>query len=66
MAESFGENDWKDFAKEINFAQPGEFYHYGQGDNAGLSSNEVSKSYWFRNLNLKEQNRALRFHFSTE
>ena len=45
MAESFGENDWKDFAKEINFAQPGEFYHYGQGDNAGLSSNEVSKSY---------------------
>ena len=45
MAESFGENDWKDFAKEINFAQAGEFYHYEQGDNAGLSSNEVSKSY---------------------
>ena len=45
MADSFGENDWKDFAKEINFAQTDEFYYYEQGDNAGLSSNEVSKSY---------------------
>jgi len=45
MADSFGENDWKDFAKEINFSQNDEFYYYEQGDNAGLSSNEVNKTY---------------------
>ena len=45
MVDSFGENDWKDFAKEINFKQSDEFYYYEQGDNGGLSSNEVSKSY---------------------
>jgi methylenetetrahydrofolate reductase (NADPH) len=45
MANSFGENDWKDFAKEINFTQPDEFYYYEQGENAGLSSNEVNKTY---------------------
>jgi methylenetetrahydrofolate reductase (NADPH) len=45
MADSFGENDWKDFAKEVNFDQPDEFYYYEQGDNPGLSSNEVNASY---------------------
>jgi methylenetetrahydrofolate reductase (NADPH) len=45
IADSFGDNDWKEFAKEINFKQPDEFYYYEPGDNAGLSSNEVSKSY---------------------
>jgi methylenetetrahydrofolate reductase (NADPH) len=28
LANSYGENDWKDFAKEINFAQNHEFYYY--------------------------------------
>jgi methylenetetrahydrofolate reductase (NADPH) len=45
MADSFGENDWKDFAKEINFTQADEFYYYEQGDNGGLSSNEINKAY---------------------
>ena len=45
MVDSFGENDWKNFTKEINFKQPDEFYYYEQGDNVGLSSNELSKSY---------------------
>jgi len=45
MADSFGENDWKEFAKEINFSQKDEFYYYEQGENAGLSSDVVNKSY---------------------
>jgi methylenetetrahydrofolate reductase (NADPH) len=45
MVDSFGDTDWKEFAKEINFKQADEFYYYEQGDNAGMSSNEVSKSY---------------------
>ena len=30
MAESFGENDWQTFAREIQFAQPDEFYLFDQ------------------------------------
>jgi methylenetetrahydrofolate reductase (NADPH) len=45
LADSFGENDWKDFAKEINFSQNDEFYYYEQGDNSGLSSNVVNPEY---------------------
>jgi methylenetetrahydrofolate reductase (NADPH) len=45
MADSYGENDWKEFAKEINFAQPDEFYYFEQGDNPGLSSDRVNRSY---------------------
>ncbi len=45
MADSFGENDWKHFAQEINFPQADEFYYFEQGDNPGLSSDEINKSY---------------------
>jgi methylenetetrahydrofolate reductase (NADPH) len=45
LANSYGENDWKDFAKEINFAQNDEFYYYEQGDNPGLSSNVENRTY---------------------
>jgi 5,10-methylenetetrahydrofolate reductase len=42
-AEKFGENDWKEFAKEIQFANPNEFYLYeadavtGLGDRARMN-----------------------------
>ncbi len=42
---SFGENDWKDFAAELNFVQEGEFYYLQQGENAGLSSDEINPEY---------------------
>jgi methylenetetrahydrofolate reductase (NADPH) len=42
---SFGKDDWKQFAAELHFPQPGEFYYFEQGDNAGLSSNEVNRKY---------------------
>jgi methylenetetrahydrofolate reductase (NADPH) len=45
MADSFGGNDWKDFAKDINFAQEDEFYYYEQGDDPGVSSNVVNREY---------------------
>ncbi len=45
LENSFGNNDWKDFAGEISFPQPDEFYYLEQGDNRGLSSDRVSKTY---------------------
>jgi len=35
-AESFGENDWKQFAKEIQFSKPGEFYLFEADPATGL------------------------------
>jgi methylenetetrahydrofolate reductase (NADPH) len=45
MADSFGGDDWKHFAQEINFPQDNEFYYFEQGDNPGLSSDQKNKSY---------------------
>ena len=42
---SFGPGDWKQFAAEINFAQPGEFYYYEEGESPGLSSTTVNREY---------------------
>lgn len=37
LAESFGENDWRDFMIEIQFAQPGEFFLFDHDPKTGLS-----------------------------
>lgn len=37
LAESFGENDWRDFLPEICFAQPGEFFLFEHDPKTGLS-----------------------------
>ncbi len=45
MAGSFGEDDWKIFAKEINFHYPDEFYYLEPEPDTGLCSSEVSRAY---------------------
>ncbi|HUP04858.1 MAG TPA: methylenetetrahydrofolate reductase C-terminal domain-containing protein [Bryobacteraceae bacterium] len=45
LIDSFGENDWRDFARELRFAQPGEFYYFEPDADTGLSSSEVSRDY---------------------
>jgi len=36
-AESFGQDDWRDFLKEIQFSQPGEFFLFDHDPATGLS-----------------------------
>jgi methylenetetrahydrofolate reductase (NADPH) len=43
--DSYGTESWKDFAREICFAQPGEFYYFEPDSVSGLSSSEVSRDY---------------------
>ena len=43
--DSFGRDDWKIFAREISFGQPGEFYHFEPDSATGLSSSEISRDY---------------------
>lgn len=42
---SFGANDWKDFAREIQFPQSGEFYLYERDPDTGLSSPDKNRQY---------------------
>lgn len=44
-ADSFSANDWLDFASEINFAQPNEFYLYEPGEHKGTASDVVNRAY---------------------
>jgi methylenetetrahydrofolate reductase (NADPH) len=44
-ADRFGEEDWKDFAKEIRFPQPEEFYFFEPDPATSLSSTELSRQY---------------------
>jgi len=45
LLDAFGPDDWIEFAREIQFAQPGEF-HYFEGDpTTGLSSTEINREY---------------------
>ncbi len=36
IAESFAEDDWKTFAKEISFSRPGEFFYFALDPDTGL------------------------------
>lgn len=46
LAESYGQNDWKDFLREIQYSQPGEFFFFEHDPQTGLSSPErVNREY---------------------
>jgi len=45
MAASYGEDDWRDFAKELRYSFPDEFYLFEPADDTGLSSTKISRSY---------------------
>ena len=45
IEKSFSPDDWKQFAAELNFSQPGEFYYLEQGANSGLSSDTINPEY---------------------
>ena len=45
LADSFGADDWRDFAREICFSRPGEFFFFAQDETTGLSSSTISEQY---------------------
>jgi methylenetetrahydrofolate reductase (NADPH) len=46
MAESFGPTDWRDFIKEIQYSQPGEFFLFEHNLYTGLcDSRSINKEY---------------------
>jgi len=51
IAESFGENDWKDFAKEIQYPRAGEFYLFEQDPETGLGDADRINQEYLASLN---------------
>jgi methylenetetrahydrofolate reductase (NADPH) len=45
LEESFGPDDWRDFAKEIQFQKPGEFNFYERDPVTGLASDQINPEY---------------------
>ncbi len=45
IAAGFGADDWRQFAGEVHFRYPDEFYYFEPGELPGTSSSEVSRSY---------------------
>lgn len=41
----FGEGDWKDFAGDLQYHQPGEFYFFEPDPDTGVNSNQVNREY---------------------
>jgi methylenetetrahydrofolate reductase (NADPH) len=54
LADSFGADDWREFAREIQFPRPGEFHFFERDPETGLSSDVVNASY----LESKRQRRT--------
>lgn len=42
---SFGQKDWEDFAREIHYPQPEEFYYFEENPDTGLASDTVNRQY---------------------
>ena len=59
----YGDADWKDFASEICFQQPEEFFFFEPDGETGLSSDEINRAY--RHSKQPEVLRAARSRVST-
>ena len=45
LADSYSTDDWLEFASEVNFSQPNEFYLYEPGEHKGTASEAVNREY---------------------
>jgi len=45
ILDSFAPDDWRSFARDLGFSQPGEFYYFEPEAGTGLSSVEVNRDY---------------------
>ncbi|MGA2196997.1 MAG: methylenetetrahydrofolate reductase C-terminal domain-containing protein [Bryobacteraceae bacterium] len=45
MLDAFGPDDWREFAREIGFGQPGEFYYFEPDPKTGLCSSQINREY---------------------
>jgi methylenetetrahydrofolate reductase (NADPH) len=62
-ADAFGPDDWRAFAREIQFSFPDEFHYFEQDPETGLSATEVDRAY-LESKRRREGNAPLRYRLS--
>ncbi len=45
IAQSYAPDDWRDFARQIDFSHPDEFYFFERDPSSGLSSDAINSTY---------------------
>ncbi len=45
ILDAFGPGDWREFAREIGFSQPGEFYYFEPDPQTGLCATQINREY---------------------
>ncbi|MBM3860882.1 MAG: methylenetetrahydrofolate reductase [Verrucomicrobia bacterium] len=63
MAEKFGANDWKEFAKEIQFCRDGEFYLFERDEQTGLGDMNQLNREFLRSLDNPGDSKEVTFNY---
>ncbi len=63
MAESFGQNDWQEFIKEIQFAQPDEFFLFEHDPATGLSDPGRINPEYLNSLKKPPRSKEVNFNY---
>ena len=62
LVDSFAADDWREFAREIQFPLPGEFYYFEKDEATGLCSDEINRDY--RRSRAEPPSAPLSYRFS--
>jgi len=62
LVDSFAPDDWREFARDIQFPLPGEFHYFERDDDTGLCSGEINREY--RRSKAKPLAAPLSYRFS--
>jgi methylenetetrahydrofolate reductase (NADPH) len=53
IEQSFAADDWKQFAREINYSRPGEFFYYAENGHSGLADASTLNPEYSRSLETR-------------
>jgi methylenetetrahydrofolate reductase (NADPH) len=63
-AAAFGPDDWRTFAREIQFPAPGEFHYFERDEETGLASHEVDREYLASKRRRRGRGAPVRYRIS--
>jgi len=63
LAESFGENDWRDFLPEICYSLPGEFFFFDHDSKTGMSDSRRINPAYLESLAHRRRSKNVTLHY---
>ncbi len=61
---SYGNNDWVEFAREIRYSRPGEFYYFARDESNGLIQPEQVNPNYLASLKIRTKTRNVNFAYT--